>query len=178
MSVADFVLDSTPGGFKGALMNNTPILTRCEVTWAVNLVNITVMNYRITEEASYIHFHECDGMLREAEQKIDTLYFEAPSLSMSLSDRYSTTGRSTFGVDNVTSSTISGQWQDIVRSSHVLSLIDRDRTKTMPWFASNNISQYIHVHVDVLNQLLQRKSSVEGGGIVTATGKVRSTVFI
>jgi hypothetical protein len=139
--VTDFILASTPGGFDGAIKNNTPILTECEIHWVVNLLNATVLA-GILEE-NLIEILQFESNLTGPYAPWDGLDGSdyMANFSMTLRDPHAFTpdGMSTFGLDNITAFKVFQAWEELAQSALILPINtggnkDRGHGLKMTWW--------------------------------------------
>jgi hypothetical protein len=181
--VADFILASTPGGFDGAIKNNTPVTTECEIHWVVKLLNATVLSGQLTEEVlGTLQFESDLAGPYSPWDGLDSGTYLA-NFSMTLPDPHSfTEGISTFGLDNITAFKVYQVWVEIAPSTVNLPA-QNDPLKTgpvlkfywpsdptdlvkilnpvspmLPWDAPNNVTQQMAEAVTVMNQVLRRNT--------------------
>jgi hypothetical protein len=175
--IVDFILASTPGGFDGALQNNTPVVTECEIHWVVKLLNATVASGKLTEETLETLQFESD--LDNPWDPDDSNVYAA-NFSMTLPDPHSVTGpSSTYGMNNITARKVWQVWAELapstlnrpaadnpVKSGDVLKfqwlvsppqliqVLDLD----IPWAAPHNVSEHMAEAVTVMNQVVRRNT--------------------
>jgi hypothetical protein len=196
--VVDFILVSTPGGFDGALNNNTPVLTECEIHWVVKLINSTVSSGRLNEEALETLQFVTD--LDNPWDPNDSNVYRA-NFSMTLPDPHSFTGpTSTFGMSNITARKVWQVWAEIapstfnrpaasnpVKSGPVLKFswlvqppqLSEVLSPELPWDAPRNVSAHMADVVTVMNQVVRRNTlSVRGRHDVSVGQALRYAQFV
>jgi hypothetical protein len=173
--VVDFVVASTPNGFDGAIRNNTPVVTECEIHWVVKTIEAKISNGNLREEAvETIQFiSDLDNPWNP-----DDPNWYAANFSLTLPDPHSFIGpNSTYGMDNTTARQV---WQALtqlapstflrpaasnpVKSGDVLKLewlespqrlavVDQP---SLPWDTPANISAQMAGAVAAMNQAVRR----------------------
>jgi hypothetical protein len=173
----NFILASTPGGFDGAVKNNTPVLHECEVHWVVNKINSTVVNGKLTEVRTETHQFESD-LINSWDPNDSTVYL--PNFDLTLPDPHSSTGsQSTFGMTNDTARAVWEFWTQIspstflrpspnnpTKSGPVLKYSWMDNpTKliqatsgSLPWDSPHNVTDQLGKAVAVANQIVRRNT--------------------
>ncbi|KAE9977934.1 hypothetical protein BLS_001026 [Venturia inaequalis] len=173
-SVTNFILASTPGGFDGVLQNNEPILTECEIHWAVHTLKATVLAGNLTEEI--LERHEFESDVRNPWDPIDGSQWNV-DYNMTLPDPQSPTNFSNFYVDNTTAFKVFGAWSEINPSTLLkprgfdkpafklywvnwvpnLWYVTNTQTPVLPWDApSKDVEIHVGRAVNVMNQVIRR----------------------
>jgi hypothetical protein len=178
VSLTDFIIATTPGGFNGARHNNTPVMTECEVHWVVQKIAASVTNGRLVEDL--LETLQFSSDLNSPWDPVDGSEFVA-NFAMSLVDPHSTTGDlSTFGLDNTTAFKAFIVWSGIAPSTLNLSpKVDKDPVlrfswylsvprvliagQESPWEAPKNVTQHIDNVIKVQNQQIRRNSNSRRG---------------
>jgi hypothetical protein len=175
LSVADFILASTPGSFDGAAQNNTPVVTECEIHWAVKRIRATVSGGQLLEEA--LETIEFKSDLESPWDPIDGSEY-VTNFSKILPDTLSPGGTAVFGVDNTTAFQVWLTWASYAPSTlnlpaqrdigpvqkaywAVSSGVDfmvrnhHSGGPVLPWDAPNNVTKHMADTVLVQNQLIR-----------------------
>jgi len=171
----DFILVSTPGGFEGAVKNNTPVVNECEVHWVVNKINSTVVNGDLTEvRTESLQFPT--NLTNPWDPQDSDVYLS--NFTLTLPDPHSFTGPdSSFGLHNESARAVWQFWTAIapstflrpaannpVKSGPVLKYQWLDPAirllevtdPSLPWDAPNNVTDQMAQAVMTANSVIRR----------------------
>lgn len=197
LPIVDFFVASTPGGFPGALNNNTPILTECEVHYVVKKLNATVNAGVLTEHTMEV-LPFTEGFDSYWDPNDPGTY--SVNYTMTLPDPHSLTADklSTFQVTNDTAFKMFETWEELVPSSFVLSSLENaieggpvfkyywpaspprltQSAKTTPWDPPNNISQHMADIIETANQIIRRNPTSKQQRMDVTVGKAFTSVVL
>lgn len=195
--VTDFVLASTPGGFQGALNNNTPVLQECEIHWVVKKLQANVLAGHLTEES--LETLQFGSDLDSPWDPEDGGLYRA-DFSKTLNDSHAfPPGPTNFGMDNTTAFKSWFAWADISPSTFILSTknsstegkpvlkliwsnaiprISQTLSDDLPWSAEHNVTAHMAEAVTVMNQVVRRNSLSQRGRSDVAVGQAWQYVVL
>jgi hypothetical protein len=174
----DFILVSTPGGFDGVRTNNTPVITECELHWTIKHITATVQNGVLSEHTlDTIPFDNDPEQTWDLE---DSNWFKLQP-SMTLPNPLSSTGSSTYEVDNTTARKVWQSWAQFAPSTfirtnssspvgpYVMKVVwlgaqpgaphlAQVLTPTLPWDTPNNVSAHMAQAVSTMNQVIRNNA--------------------
>lgn len=183
--VVDFILASTPGGFAGARLNNTPVVTECEIHWVVQKLKSNVSLGTLHEEVmETLQFEQDNSGNPYSPWDGYNSSTWLGNFSMVLADPHASSGLSTFGLDNTTAKKVWAVWAEISPSTfnlpaennpvktgpaqkvlwggQISDLIAFSDTR-LPWDTPNNVTQHMEDTVKLMNQVIRRNGLSQRG---------------
>ncbi|KAE9978789.1 hypothetical protein EG328_001245 [Venturia inaequalis] len=196
LPIVDFIVAATPGGFDGALKNNTPTSHECEVHWVVKKLQSSVRSGVLSEET--LETFQFESNATTPWDPVNIADFGI-NYTMTLPDPHSFTGdHSTFGLDNETAYKVFELWEELVPSSFVLSSQKNpieggpvfkyfwpvspprliDALPTNAWEPPANISAHMGKAVMAMNQVIRRNPVSQAQRHDVAVGKAYAYVVL
>jgi hypothetical protein len=194
--IVDFIIASTPGGFDGALKNNTPVVHECEIHWVVKQVQSVVASGVLTEHA--LETLQFESNLTNSWDPDNSDVYLA-DFSMTLDDPHSfmADGKSNFGMDNITARTV---WQvfaiqfpstenlptkdsnisdiAVVKYAWLKTDVIQMTSPRLQWDTPNNITNHMAREVAVLNEVIRRNTNSASGTHNVSVGKAFKYVIL
>jgi hypothetical protein len=200
--IIDFIVASTPDGFDGVRANQTPVLTECEVHWAVKLIQSEITNGVLRERTLRTLPFENEPA-KHWDSEDSNLYRLQPELD--LPDPHNPSQSLSFSVQNITARKVWQTWAQLAPSSlienrslsigassgygHFMKLVplaadsgaphmaEVERLEDFPWQASRNISSHMSGIVQSMNQVIRNKA-FSGGEDYVLGQTWRNTVIV
>jgi hypothetical protein len=129
--IADFIIAQTPGALEGVYKNNTPIVHECELHWVVQRIESSIFEGNLTENfTTYVEMnHQTFG--DDSPWMLPVDY--KPNFTLTLPDPHSSTGESTYRMDNITARrTI--QLTDQMAPMSIIALTPNDTVRYKWWW--------------------------------------------